>query len=158
MPPSYILLLSFGIGAIAGLRSLTAPAVVAWAAQRGWLNLHGTALSFMGSAAAVAIFTILAIVELVADQLPSTPARTKPPGLIARILLGGLSGAAISLAVGQSAAIGACLGAAGGVAGAFVGYQVRTGLVRALKVPDIVIALLEDLVAVAGALFFVTRF
>jgi uncharacterized membrane protein len=158
MPPSYILLLSFGIGVIAGLRSLTAPAVVAWAAQRGWLNLHGTALSFMGSAATVAIFTILAIVELVADQLPSTPARTKPPGLIARILLGGLSGAAISLAVGQSAAIGACLGAAGGVAGAFVGYQARTGLVRALKVPDIVIALLEDLVAVAGALFFVTRF
>jgi uncharacterized membrane protein len=158
MPASYILLLAFGIGVIAGLRSLTAPAVVAWAAQRGWLNLHSTALSFMGSAAAVAIFTILAIVELVADQLPSTPARTKPPGLIARILLGGLSGAAISLAGGQSAAIGACLGAAGGVAGAFVGYQVRTGLVRALKVPDIVIALLEDLVAVAGALFFVTRF
>jgi uncharacterized membrane protein len=158
VPPSYILLLSFGIGVIAGLRSLAAPAVVAWATQRGWLNLHGTALSFMGSTAAVAIFTILAIVELVADQLPSTPARTKPPGLIARILLGGLSGAAISLAVGQSAAIGACLGAAGGVAGAFVGYQARTGLVRALKVPDIVIALLEDLVAVAGALFFVTRF
>ena len=37
-------------------------------------------------------------------------------------------------------------------------YQVRTGLVRALKVPDIVIAVLEDLVAVAGALLIVTRF
>ena len=158
MSPTYLLLLAFGIGLVAGLRSLTAPAVVAWAAQRGWLNLHGTALSFMGSTVAVAIFTILAAIELVTDQLPSTPARTKAPGLIARILMGGLSGAAVALAGGQSAAIGACLGAAGGVAGAFAGYQIRTGLVRALKVPDVVIALLEDLVAVAGALFFVTRF
>ena len=158
MTPSHVLLLAFGIGIIAGLRSLTAPAVVAWAAQRGWLNVHGTSLSFMGSTAAVAIFTILAVVELVTDQLPSTPARTNPPGLIARILLGGLSGAAIALAGGQSAAVGACLGAVGGVVGAFVGYQVRTGLVRALKTPDVVIAVLEDLVAIAGALFFVTRF
>src|SRR5882757_4556406 len=151
MAPSYVLLLAFGIGVIAGLRSLTAPAVVAWAAQRGWLNLHGTSLSFMGSTAAVAIFTVLAVVELVADQLPSTPARTKPPGLIARILLGGFAG-------GQSAAVRAYLGAAGGIVGALVGYQVRTRLVQALKVPDIVIAVLEDLVAVAGALFSVTRF
>jgi len=158
MAPSYVLLFAFGIGVIAGLRSLTAPAVAAWAAQRGWLNLHSTALSFMGSTAAVAIFTILAAIELVTDQLPSTPPRTKAPGLIARILLGGLSGAAIALAGGQSAAIGACLGAAGGVAGAFAGYQIRTGLVRALNVPDFVIAVLEDVAAVAGALFFVTRF
>ena len=157
MAPSYVPLLAFAIGVVVGLRSLTAPAVVAWAARRGWLNLHNSSLSFMGSTAAVAIFTILALVELVADQLPSTPARTKAPGLIARIVLGGLSGAAVALAGGQSAAVGCVLGAVGGVVGAFAGYQVRTGLVRALKVPDLVIAVLEDLVAVAGALFIVTR-
>src|SRR6266404_352465 len=148
MTPSHVLLLAFGIGLIAGLRSLTAPTMVAWAAHRGWLNLQGSSLSFMGSTAPVAIFTILAVIELVADQLPSTPARTKPPGLIARILLGGLSGAAVALAGGQWAAVGCALGAVGGVVGAFVGYQVRTGLVRVLKVPDFVIAVLEDLVAV----------
>jgi uncharacterized membrane protein len=158
MTPSHILLLTFGVGIIAGLRSLTAPAVVAWAAHRGWLNLQGTSLSFLGSTAAVATFTILAVVELVADQLPSTPARTKPPGLIARILLGGLSGAAVALAGRQLAALGCALGAVGGVVGAFAGYQVRTALVRAFKIPDFVIAVLEDLVAVAGALFIVTRF
>jgi uncharacterized membrane protein len=158
MVSSQVLLLTFAIGIIAGLRSLTAPAVVAWAAQRGWLNLDGTSLSFMGSTAVVAIFTILAAVELVADQLPSTPARTKAPGLIARIILGGLSGAAVALAGGQSFAVGGVLGGVGGVAGAFAGYQVRTGLVRALRVPDFVIAVLEDVVAVAGALFIVTRF
>jgi uncharacterized membrane protein len=158
MAPSHVLLLAFGVGIIAGLRSLTAPAVVAWAANRGWLNLSRTSLSFMGSTVAVSIFTILAVVELVADQLPSTPVRTKALGLSARVILGGLSGATLALAGGQSSAVGAVVGAVGGVIGAFAGYQVRTGLVRALKVPDVVIAVLEDLVAIGGALFIVTRF
>jgi uncharacterized membrane protein len=158
MNPSQVLLLAFLMGVVAGLRSLTAPTVVAWAARRNWLNLHNTPLSFMGSTAAVVIFTTLAVVELVADQLPSTPSRLKPPGLIARIILGGLSGASIAVAGTQSVGFGAVLGVAGGIAGAFAGYKVRTGLVKALKVPDLVIALLEDAVAIAGGLYLVSRF
>ncbi|MDB6122061.1 MAG: hypothetical protein JWQ71_1054 [Pedosphaera sp.] len=96
MNPSQVLLLAFLIGVIAGLRSLTAPAVVAWAAHRNWLDLHNTPFSFMGSTAAVVIFTLLAVLELIADQLPSTPNRTKPMGLIPRIILGGLCGAAVA--------------------------------------------------------------
>jgi uncharacterized membrane protein len=158
MNPSEVLLLAFLIGVIAGLRSLTAPAVVAWAAHRNWLNLHNTSVSFMGSTAALAVFSLLAIVELVADQLPSTPSRTKPTGLIARIVLGALAGGCIAVAGGQSPALGAVLGGAGGIAGAFAGYEVRTRLVRALKVPDFVIAFLEDAVAIGGGLFIVSRF
>jgi uncharacterized membrane protein len=158
MNPSEVLLLAFLIGIVAGLRSLTAPAVVSWAAHRNWLNLHNTSLSFMGSTAAVVIFILLALVELVADQLPSTPSRTKPVGLIARIVLGGLSGACVAVAGAQSSALGAVLGAVGGVAGAFAGYEVRTRLVRALKVPDFVIAVLEDAVAIGGGLLIVSRF
>ncbi len=158
MTPSHVLFFAFGIGIITGLRSLTSPAVIAWAAHPGWLNLQGASLSFLGSTPAVATLTILAVVELVTDKLASTPARTKPLGLSARILLGGLSGAAVALVGRQSGAVGCGLGAVGGVVGGFAGYQVRTGLVRALKVPDFVIAVLEDLVAVAGALFIVTRF
>jgi uncharacterized membrane protein len=158
MTPTVILLLAFAIGVVAGLRSLTAPAVVAWAAHLGWLQLHGTRLSFMASAITVGIFTVLALGEFYADQLPSTPARTAPVGLIARILTGGLSGAAIAVAGGQTLKVGAVLGALGGVAGAFAGFQARTGLVRALKVRDLVIALAEDVFAIAAGLFIVTRF
>jgi uncharacterized membrane protein len=158
MNASQVLLLAFLIGVVAGLRSLTAPAVVSWAGHRNWLNLHHTPLSFVGSTAAVVIFILLALVELVADQLPSTPSRLQPPGLIARIILGGLSGAGLAVAGAQSIAFGAILGAAGGIAGAFAGYQVRTRLVRALKVPDLVIALLEDAVAIGGGLLIVARF
>jgi uncharacterized membrane protein len=158
MNPSHLLLLAFAIGVIAGLRSLTAPAVVSWAAHRNWLLLHNTPLTFVGSTLAVAIFTVLALVELVADQLPSTPSRTKPPGLIARIVFGGLSGAAVAVAGAKSLALGAALGALGGIVGAFAGYEVRTRLVKALKVPDLFIALLEDAVAIGGGLFVVSRF
>jgi uncharacterized membrane protein len=158
MNASQVLLLAFLIGVVAGLRSLTAPAVVSWAAHRNWLNLHNTPLSFIGSTAAVVIFVLLAIVELVADQLPSTPSRLQPPGLIARIILGALSAAGVALAGAQSIAFGAILGAAGGMAGAFAGYEVRTRLVRALKVPDLVVALLEDAAAIGGGLLIVARF
>ena len=102
MNSSLALVLAFGIGVVAGLRSLTAPAVVAWAAHLGWINLHGSAFSFMGSIWPVGIFTILAVVELVADQLPTTPSRTAPIGLSARIVTGALTGACLGVAGGAT--------------------------------------------------------
>jgi uncharacterized membrane protein len=112
----------------------------------------------MGSGIAVGIFTLLAVVEIVMDKLPSTPSRLKAPGLIARIVLGGLCGAAIAASAAQSLALGAVFGVAGGVAGALAGHALRVRLVKALKVPDFVIALLEDAVAIGGGLLIVSRF
>jgi hypothetical protein len=76
MTTGFVLLLAIVIGVVAGLRSLSAPAVVAWAAHLGWLNLHGSPLHFMASVWTAGIFTLLALGELFADQLPSTPFRT----------------------------------------------------------------------------------
>ena len=151
------LLFAFFIGFFAGLRSLTAPAATAWAVHLGWLKLQGP-LALMGSLPAVAIFTLLAAVELVADKLPKTPKRTAPPGLIARIVMGGLTGACVATGGGQGALLGAVLGAVGGVVGCFRWYEARTRLVSALGIPDIYVALLEDLLAIAGSLWVVSRF
>jgi uncharacterized membrane protein len=151
------LALAFGIGVVAGLRSMTAPAVVAWAAHLGWINLSGSPLAFMGSIWAVAIFTLGAVGEFIADQLPSTPPRTKGPGLIARIVMGLLTGACLALAGGASLIVGAILGAIGSLVGAYGGYYARTGLVRSLRVPDFAVAIPEDLVAVGLGLLLVTR-
>jgi len=158
MNPSSVLALAFSIGVIAGLRSMTAPAVVSWAAHWKWLNLQHSFLAFLGSTAAVCILTAAAIVELVVDKLPKTPRRTEPLGLIARFALGGLSGAALCAVASQSVVLGAALGGVGGVAGGFAGYEARTRLVKALKVPDTVVALLEDAVAICGGFFLVSRF
>ena len=151
------LLFAFLIGLFAGLRSLTPPAAVAWAVHLGWLNLTRP-LSLVGSLPAVIILSLLAIVEIVVDKLPNTPNRTAPLGLIARIVTGGFAGACISLGGGRSALVGAGLGVLGGIVGCFGGYQARIRLVRSLRQPDFNIALLEDLIAIGGSLFIVSRF
>jgi uncharacterized membrane protein len=152
---NYVFLLAFGIGIVAGLRSLTAPAVVAWGAHLGWLNLNGSPLAFMGSTAAVAIFSLLAIGELIADKLPATPKRTAPAPLIARIITGGLCGACLCAAEAKASLAGALLGGIGGVIGAFLGYNTRRRL--DLHIKDVAVALCEDVVAVGLALFLVSR-
>ncbi len=155
MDSNLVFLLAVGIGIVAGLRSLTAPAVVAWGAYLGRLDLAGSALGFMGSKATVAIFTLLALAEYVGDLLPKTPSRTSAGPLVARILMGGLCGACLCLSAGHSLIGGAVLGGIGGVIGAFAGYQARTRLVRGLGVKDPVIAIPEDLAAIGLAYLIV---
>jgi uncharacterized membrane protein len=152
---NYIFVLALGIGIVAGLRSLTAPAVVAWGAHLGWLNLQGSPLAFMGSTVAVAIFSVLAVGELIADKLPMMSKRTAPAPLTARIIMGGLCGASLCAATRQSLIAGALLGGIGGIAGAFLGYGVRRRL--DLHIKDFLVAICEDVVAIGLALFLVSR-
>ncbi len=99
-------LLAFLIGIVAGLRSMTAPAAVSWASYLGRLHLGGTWLAFLGYRWTPWILTLLALGELVADQLPSTPSRTAPLGFGGRIVTGALSGAAVGTAGGTHAGRG----------------------------------------------------
>jgi len=153
-----ILVLAFGIGVVAGLRSFTAPAVTAWMAHLDKFNLSGSHLSFMSSAWAVGIFSLAAMFEYILDQLPGTPARTTAFPLTARIVTGSLSGACLAVAGGASAWLGVVMGAIGALAGAFGGYRARVGLVRALHAPDFAVGIPEDLVAIGLGLLFVSRF
>jgi uncharacterized membrane protein len=147
-----VLGLAFAIGVVAGLRSFTAPAAVCWAAHLGWLHLEGSKLAFLGTTTAVCISTVLALTELVLDKTSWIGARTKPGPLIDRLIMGALSGAALGSALdGISGAVGALVGTYGG-------YQARHRIVSSLKVPDIVVALVEDALAVGGALLIVSRF
>lgn len=147
-------LLALAIGLIAGLRAMTAPAAVAWAAWLGILPLAGTPLSFLGHIAAPIILTLAAIAELVADQLPKTPSRKVPVQLITRILMGGLGGAAIGLVWGSWIG-GLVAGVIGAVIGTYGGAWARARLAVAFK-RDLPAALIEDVVAVGGALLIVS--
>jgi uncharacterized membrane protein len=152
-----IYILAFLIGFIAGLRSMTAPAAVSWAARLGWLHLQDTWLAFLGFAATPYILSVLAIGELIADKLPKTPSRKTPVPFIGRITTGALSGAAIG-AAGESLAAGLLAGVLGAAAGTLGGYEFRARLVRAIGGKDLPIALLEDVIAVGGAFLIVSRF
>jgi uncharacterized membrane protein len=158
MTPSVALVLMFAIGMIAGLRALTAPAVVCWAAHLGWLNLQNSHLAWMGSTTAVAIFSILALAEIVNDKLPATGSRLAPPSLVVRSLTGAVAASALAIAASESLLVGILLGVLGALAGSFVGYHLRHQIVARLKIPDFPVALLEDAIAIGCGLLIVSRF
>jgi uncharacterized membrane protein len=144
-----VLLMALLIGVVAGLRSLTAPAVVAWAGFLGWINLSHTWASWMANIITVIVLTVLAVGELVTDKLPKTPPRTAPLGFGARIIMGGFSGAVIGAAWHFTfSSLGA--GVVGAVLGTLGGYHARRALVAARAGQDLPIALLEDAVAILG--------
>ena len=158
MSPAVVFLLAFAIGLIAGLRSMVTPAVVSWAAHSKLLSLQNSPLAFLGSTPAVYILTAAAVVELIMDKLPKTPSRKEPLGLLARFVMGGLSGAALCASGNQSIVLGGMLGGVGGLAGGFTGYEARTRLVKSLGLPDFVVALIEDAIAIGGGFLLVSRF
>ena len=150
-----ILVLAFLIGIIAGLRSLMAPAVASWGAGLGWFSLAGTPLNFMSYAVTRWIFTLAEIGELINDKLPKTPSRKAPPGFIARVVMGGLAGATLG-AAHDSLLGGLIAGVIGAIAGTFGGAAARGALAKAFG-RDLPAALIEDAVALFGALFIVSR-
>jgi uncharacterized membrane protein len=149
MTHAVVLLLALLIGAVAGLRTFTAPAVLAWAAALHWINLSGTWASWMGHWATVAVLTVLAVAELVSDKMPTLPSRKSAPQFLARLASGAFSGAVLGTAWGYRwGSLGA--GMIGAVLGTVGGYGARTRLVAANGGRDRPVALGEDLLA-AGA-------
>ncbi|MCJ9672380.1 MULTISPECIES: DUF4126 family protein [unclassified Neorhizobium] len=148
-----VYLLALLIGVVAGLRAMTAPAAIAWAAYLGWLNLSGSWLAFMGTIWAVGIFTILAVVELVTDQLPSTPSRKVPQQFGARLIMGALTGAAIGTPYGGWI-VGLIAGIIGAAIGTYGGAAVRAKLAASFG-KDPPAAFIEDAVAIVAAYIIV---
>jgi uncharacterized membrane protein len=141
------------IGVVAGLRAMTAPAAVSIGAYLGQLSLASTTLAFLSSVWAAGLLGLLALVEFVTDQLPSTPSRKVPQQFGARLLTGGLSGAAIG-ASGGSLATGLIAGAVGAVIGTYGGAEFRSRLAAMFR-SDPPAAFIEDAVAVMLAVFVV---
>jgi uncharacterized membrane protein len=141
-----IYVLALVIGVVAGLRTLTAPAAVSWAAYLGWLRLSDTWLVFVGYAWTPWIFTILGLVELVADQLPLTPSRTVPVQFGARLVLGAFSGAVIG-AAGGSPVVGSVFAIVGAVIDTLGGRFIR-GKLATVFGNDHPAAMIEDVVAI----------
>lgn len=150
-----VLLLALLIGVVAGLRALTPPAVVAWAGVLGWINLDGTWVQWLTHPITVTVLTILLVVELVTDQLPSTPSRKVPPQFGARLLTGGFAAAVLVTGAIYQAKTGTIVsgvgaGIVGAVLGTLGGAEARTRLVARTGGRDLPIALTEDVIAIAG--------
>jgi uncharacterized membrane protein len=137
-----------GLGAISGLRTFSAPALLSRQLSRS--DRKEGVTSLLGSPTVATVLGALAVGEIVADKLPWMPNRTDPPGLIARAGSGAFVGATICRAKGRSTVAGALIGAASAVAAAFAGYHLRRAATRKLGLPDTFVAVIEDTVAVRG--------
>ncbi len=149
-----------GIGALAGLRTFTPPAVVSNAARHSLLPLRRSRLGFLRSSGVANTIAALAIGELVADKLPSMPSRLEAGALTARAASGAVCGAAIASSrrsSGKTFVAGAVLGGIAAIGGAFAGYHVRRQLSLKLNIPDPAVAVVEDMLAIGASAAIVSR-
>jgi uncharacterized membrane protein len=145
------------LGVVAGLRAMTAPAVVAWAGLLGWISLDGTWAHWVAHPITVTVLTILAVGELVTDQLPSTPSRRVPMQFVARLVTGGFAGAVLATGAVYDATVWVVVGAIGAaligaVFGTLGGAAARQKLVAATGGRDLPVALVEDAIAIVGGI------
>lgn len=144
-----MILLALLIGIVAGSRTMLAPAAIAWAAATRRLALDGSWLAFFGWRFTPWIVSLLALGEFVGDVLPTTPSRKQAGPFGARLVSGGVSGAAIGIGAGMPL-VGLALGVLGGVIGTLGGAALRTRLALAFG-RDLPAALTEDAIALAAA-------
>ncbi len=142
-----------GLGVVAGMRTMSAPALVTQVARKGKLAVAGSKLGFLNSPAALSASALLAVGELVADKIPSAPNRTDLGPLLARAASGAVSGAIVCSAKKRSPWLGAFFGAVGAIGATFAAYHLRRTITQNLHIPDSMVALAEDaLVASTGLL------
>lgn len=127
-----VLVRGLGIGAAAGLRSMSAPA-----ATLGGADSHWTGPARLAAAG-----------ELIVDKLPAAPPRLMPAALAVRVLSGALCGRALAKRAEGSLLLGTVAGAVGAIAASYGGYYARRYVTTRRHVPDFPIALIEDALAV----------
>lgn len=148
---NYILLL----GIVTGARTMTAMAVLCWAAWLGFVPEHGWAIWITYLVSAV-VFTVLALGEYIGDTLPSTPSRKAAFPAVARLGFGALVGALAATMIYQPLAGGILTGLLGAAIGTWGGYALRMASARRMG-RDLPAALIESALAIALAVFSVWR-
>lgn len=140
-----------GIGALAGMRTSSAPAITSQILSRHHSKrLERSPLNFMQLKTVTNILTILTVGEVIVDKLPTTPNRTKPAGIIFRGLSGALAGASIYKASGNNVLAGTLTGAASAVASAYISFLLRKSVVKNTSVADPIIGAVEDALVIAA--------
>ena len=142
-----------GLGVIAGLRSMTAPALVSrGSAIKGLFNGNASEQPKWGTRTAAMFLGALAVGEMVFDKMPMAPNRTMPGSVLFRAASGALVGATLFAANREDRTRGAIAGAIGAVAATYGAYYLRKELGEKWHVPDPVLGLVEDAIAVGSGL------
>lgn len=141
---------AFGIGVIAGMRALSAPALLTRKLARTVpVKQPAKPIHYLAQQPVSLALSVLAGGEIIADKLPNASNRTSPLQFIGRVASGGSCGAVLSEVEGQSVAVGGIAGGLGAVVGTLVFFNLRRFLDHDLGLPDMVGALAEDVLVIS---------
>jgi uncharacterized membrane protein len=151
--PGHALGRTLGLGAVAGVRSMSAPALLSRAASRGDIGgIEGTPFAFLASPRTARILTVLAVGEALADKLPFSPDRISAPGLVGRMASGALVGATLFAAAERRTPLGAGFGLLAAVSASYPSYYLRVKTQEKLGAPNWAVGLVEDALAEGAGL------
>lgn len=136
------------LGAIAGMRSFSAPAFLSHHLAQEGRRAGGSAERLLASRQSERVLKLLAGGEMLADKLPFIPARIEPLPLAGRALVGAVTGAALARHVKRSRVAPALAGAATAILSAYAFYYLRREAGRRYSLPNTVAGLAEDLLVV----------
>lgn len=138
------------IGVIAGMRSMSAPALVSnHLADKQSTEVENSPFKFLASENVSNTLKVLAVGEMIADKTPFIPDRISPAPLIARAVSGALCGASLCTAEKESAEVGAISGGLAAIGSAYAFYYLRKGLGEE-GIPDLLLGFIEDAVAIGA--------
>jgi uncharacterized membrane protein len=141
------------LGAATGLRSMAGISQL----SRELAELPGDdlpdrrAVGFLSRSSVRETLQLAVFGEMIADKLPTMTSRLEPGPLAGRAVLGMVAGGVMAMAREESITGGAVAGGVGAMIGSFVGYHARRALTNRAKLPDLLVALCEDAVAIATA-------
>lgn len=145
--------LAAGLGAVAGMRTTIAPAVVShFLSNNPKKALGKSKLSFMQSSAASIITKVLSLAEITGDKLPAAPDRIVLQQTLPRVLSGAFVGAVLFQATKGSLAKGMLIGGASAFASTYVSFYIRKYLGNIPYLKDPILGAVEDVVAVRSGM------
>lgn len=147
-----LLIRTISLGVMSGIRSMAGPAAIANWATRHPKKLRGTVFSPLTNRSVARLASLALLGEMLIDKLPILPDRVATLPLLGRAAWGGAAGAVAYKGMGRSSLQGAGIAALAAVASTHVTYRLRVGLKGLLRLPDLLVALVEDVV-----IFFLAR-
>lgn len=140
-----------GFGIIAGMRSMSAPALISrYLSRRFAYRLSRSPLRYIQTPLVTKGLTVLAASEIVGDKLPAMPDRITPSVLAGRAASGALVGAVISKTDGGKVIHGIIIGGLAAIAATYGAYYLRKKIGKDMHIADPVLGLIEDAIALSG--------
>jgi uncharacterized membrane protein len=137
-----------GLGAVAGMRSSFAPALLShYLHKHPSVALKKSGFKYVQSAPANILTKVMALGEVIGDKLPKTPNRTDYPQVLGRIASGGFVGATIAKANKKNAIMGALMGATSALISTFSFFYLRKYTSSLPNVSNVTSGAAEDILA-----------